>query len=211
MFWSGNLMLDDVLEQCYAFLETHPTEFIVFAVKQDHGGETVGGFQALMKAYIDKAPQYWLLTDNIPTVGQARGKLVLMRRYSDAKDLKDQAGISFIWRDQKNRDNAVFAEDSVKNERYNLIVQDRYKYDADDKWNAFLKAAEVSGGQNGRGRLALNFLSTNGNTAYGHPYKYAKKLNKKLLSVDSPKLSGWVIVDFGTADIAKRIYEENFK
>ena len=135
----------------------------------------------------------------------------MMRRYSDAKDLKAQAGISFIWRDQKNRDNTVFAEDSVKNERYNLIVQDRYKYDADDKWNAFLKAAKASGGQNGRGRLALNFLSTNGNAAYGHPYKYAKKLNKKLLSGDSPKLSGWVIVDFGTADIAKRIYEENFK
>ncbi len=211
MPWSGSLMLDDVLEQCYAFLKKYPTEFIVFAVKHDHGEETVGGFQSLMKAYIDKNPEYWLLTDNIPTVGQARGKLVLMRRYSDAMDLKSEAGISFIWKEQDNRDDTARAEEAITNGHYNLIVQDRFKYDADDKWNAFLKGNESAEGQSGRGSLVLNFLSTNGNTAYGHPYKYAKKLNKKLLSEDSPKLSGWVIVDFGTAKLARRIYNENFK
>ncbi len=211
MPWSGSLMLDDVLEQCYAFLEKYPTEFIVFAVKQDHGEETVGGFQSLMKSYIDKNPKYWLLTDNIPTVGQARGKLVLMRRYSDAKDLKTEAGISFIWKDQDNRENTSLAEESTRNGHYNLIVLDRFKYDTDDKWNAFLMGNESAEGQSGRGSLVLNFLSTNGNTAYGHPYKYAKKLNKKLLLDNSPELSGWVIVDFGTAKIARRIYNENFK
>ena len=35
MPWSDTLYLDDVLDQCYAFLKEHPTETILFVVKQD--------------------------------------------------------------------------------------------------------------------------------------------------------------------------------
>ena len=66
-------------------------------------------------------------------------------------------------------------------------------------------------GEKGRRELQVNFLSTTGDAAYGHPYYTAKKLNAKLMSDDSPELSGWVIVDFGTAEIAEKIYGYNFK
>ncbi|MBO4505875.1 MAG: hypothetical protein J5728_05570, partial [Lachnospiraceae bacterium] len=33
MPWSGDLLLSTVLDECYAFLNEHPTEFIVFAIK----------------------------------------------------------------------------------------------------------------------------------------------------------------------------------
>ncbi|MBR5968383.1 MAG: phosphatidylinositol-specific phospholipase C domain-containing protein [Lachnospiraceae bacterium] len=211
MPWSGNLMLSSVLEECYAFLDEHPTEFIVFAIKQDHGDESISDFQTLVKTYIDKDPKYWLLTDNIPTVGQARGKIVLMRRYSDALNLKTASGISYIWKEQNNRENTALAAESIRNGPYELVVQDRFKYNAGDKWEAFLKGLGYVKGEKGRRQLLVNFLSTNGDITYGHPYGTAKKLNAKLLSDFTPELTGWVIVDFGTAKMAEKIYNCNFK
>ena len=56
----------------------------------------------------------------------------------------------------------------------------------------------------------INFLSTNGTPSYGHPYKYAQVLNKRLINSDI-KLNGWVIVDFCSEKLAYRIYSENFR
>ena len=37
--WADAVTLGDVLEQCCAFLDAHPTETILFAVKHEHGDE----------------------------------------------------------------------------------------------------------------------------------------------------------------------------
>ncbi len=211
MPWSGDLMLDTVLDQCYAFLEENPTEFIIFAVKQDHGDASISDFQTLLSSYIDANPRRWLLVDNLPTVGQARGRLVLMRRYSDAMQYGNRSGISYIWKEQDNRDDTELAIDSIRNGPYLLNVQDRFKYDNEDKWNAFVKGIKAAHQSKDRRMLYVNFLSTNGDLAFGHPYLHAKPLNAKLLADECPGLDGWVITDFGTAPIAKKIYMENFK
>ena len=211
MPWSGSLMLSDVLDACYAFLEENPTEFIVFAVKQDAGDESISEFQTQLKTYIDANPRRWLLTDNLPTVGQARGKLVLFRRYSDAMKYGNRSGISYIWKEQDNRDDTELAQESIRNGPYLLTVQDRFKYDNEDKWNAFVKGITAAHQSKDRRMLFVNFLSTNGDIAFGHPYLHAKNLNARLLSDESPELDGWVITDFGTAPIAEKIYMENFK
>jgi len=211
MPWSGNLELESVLEQCYEFLEKHPTEFIIFSVKQEHGSESTESFERTMNAYAESRPEYWLLTDSIVSVGEARGKLVLMRRYADKLMLGKGSGISFIWADQKNRDDTGLAESSYDNGTYTLLVQDRFKYDPDDKWSAFLSTLEAARENADENRLFVNYLSTNGNTAYGHPYKYAKPLNSRFMSDSTTGLKGWLIVDFGTSEIAEKIYSENSK
>ena len=68
MPWSSALYLDRVLEQCYAFLREHPTETVLFAVKQEHGDERVADFQTLLSSYIDRDRSMWLLTSAMPTV-----------------------------------------------------------------------------------------------------------------------------------------------
>lgn len=200
------LGLDTVLKQCYDFLEKHPTETVVFCVKQEHGDEPVAQFETVLDAIISKDPSYWLRGDSIPTVGQARGKLVLLRRYDDEAGLGKASGLPVLWADQGGREDPT--KNAVKEEGngYTLWVQDRYKYETGEKWAAF--TAGLAAASSGKDAIALHFLSTNGSPTFGHPYKYAAALNKKL-NGDSVKLDGWIIVDFASAKTAARIYREN--
>ena len=102
--------------------------------------------------------------------------------------------------------------DTYTNSNFTLIVQDRYKYSAKNKWEVFTKCLEV---ESNNSTLVLNFLSTNGTPAYGHPYKYASKLNKILLKTDlgeykQNKDGCWILVDFSNALLAQKIIELNY-
>lgn len=205
--WSASLDLQDVLDQCYAFLDEHPSETILFAVKQEHGDESVAEFQNLLDAYVSAAPDMWLLTDEMPTLDDARGKLVLLRRYADEGSFGAQGGLSLIWEDQKGNDNFALNTVSSDNGSYTLWVQDRFEYDTEHKWTAFLGGLRTAPGSDQE--CYLNFLSTKGTAAYGHPYRYAGTLNARLLDQTLSQGSGWIVVDFGTAEIARHIYSAN--
>ena len=60
--------------------------------------------------------------------------------------------------------------------------------------------------------MFLNFVSTAGDGKIGHPKGYAKALNTLLMEYElKPETSyGVIIVDFGTADLARHIYYSNF-
>lgn len=209
--WSDALYIGKVLQQCYDFLDAHPTETVVFAVKQEHGGLSDGAFESDLDAVIRSVYERsdrWLLTDHIPTVGEARGKLVLMRRYEDAAGLGAESGIPLLWEDQGGHDDVSLNTVASDNGSYTLWVQDRFKYDLGDKWAAF--TAGMAAGETGADAASVNFLSTNGTAAYGHPYKYAKDLNARLAALPQSQLRGWVIVDFAAAPLAEHIYGANF-
>ena len=207
--WSGRLYLDAVLEQCRDFLRAHPTEAVVFAVKQEHGDESVAEFERLLDRYCTDAEMkdFFLLTDRIPTLGEARGRLVLMRRYEDAAGLGAAGGIPLLWDDQGGREDTSLHTAAHDNGSYHLYVQDRYKYGDTDKWKAFLGG--MAAGETGADAVSINFLSTNGTAAYGHPYAHAKALNDALLSWDNSVLRGWIVVDFASPKLAERIWSRN--
>ena len=204
----GTLYLDEVLAQCYVFLDVHPTETVIFAVKQEHGDESVAAFEALLNAYVQDSSAHWLLTDTIPTLGEARGKLVLMRRYEDEAGLGATAGIPLLWPNQNGHEDTSLNTAVTDNGSYRLWVQDRYEYDAEDKWAAFTAGIEQNGAQ--PGDIALHFLSTKGTAAYGHPYGFARALNARLAETPPDAISGWIVLDFFSAPLAAQIYETNF-
>lgn len=204
----SSLKLDDVLAECCDFLDAHPTETVVFAVKQEHGALSVAAFESLLDAAVRENESYWLLTDSMPTLGEARGKLVLLRRYEDAAGLGARAGIPFLWESQKGHDDASRNLAVENNGSYDLLVQDRYEYGAEDKWNAFTAGMEAARDR-GETDVALHFLSTKGTLAYGHPWCFAHDLNERLIRANLA-LDGWVIVDFASAPLAERIYGCNF-
>ena len=204
--FAGSLYLDAVLDQCAGFLDEHPTETILFAVKHEHGDESTEAFHGVLEGVLSKYSSYLLKTDGIPTVGEARGKIVVLLRY-DAKASEGDAWLSFNWNEHDYANNFASDPYPANNGTYTLWVQDRYKLDAEEKWETFTKV--LSAGSTGPGDVLIDYLSTNGTPAYGHPYKYAKDLNARLLSFDGA-LDGWVIVDFGTPSLAARIYKENF-
>ena len=210
---SGKLRLDSVLAQCYAFLDLHPHETVVFTVSRENGDESVSSFENLLNSYVSQDPEYWLLTDAIPTLGEARGKLVLMRRYPDAAGLGTASGIPAYWEDQSGFDDPDLNYERCVAENITLWVQDRYEFDSSEKWLAFLTTLGTCPADYDRGELCINFLSTKGTLTYGHPYGYAKTLNGQLsaLAEKSGSPNGWIILDFGTPELAQRIYSANFE
>lgn len=206
--WSDRLMLEDVLEDCYAFLSAHPTETVIFAVKQEHGGESVAEFQRVLDRYIQENAERWYLGSELPSLGEARGRLVLLRRYDDEAELGRNAGIALIWPNQNGYDDPAraFSSESCSVGSLTLAVQDRYEYDEEEKWAAFCAEADNPDA------VALRFLSTKGHMTFGHPYRYAKELNPRLLALcENQDISlGWMVIDFGNARLASAIYEQNF-
>ena len=206
---SAPLDLDALLEQCYAFLTEHPTETVIFAVKQEHGDESVKEFETALATTIDRDADFWLLTDRIPTLGEARGKLVLMRRYEDEAGFGARAGIPLLWPDQKGHEDTSLNTAMTDNGSYDLWVQDRFEYDEEDKWNAFLGGMRDA--EAGTEDLEIHFLSTKGSASYGHPFAFAKKLNSRLMAWEPEPGCGWIIVDFVSAPLAEQIYSVNFR
>ena len=203
------LYLDDMLRECYAFVVQHPTETVLFAVKQEHGEESVETFETMLDAYLREHPDFWLLTDTIPTLGEARGKLVLLRRYPDAAGLGERAGIPLAWESQSGHDDVSMNVTAEEQGGFTLWVQDRYEYAIEDKWAAFLLGMAESRERRGEGDIALHFLSTKGTAAYGHPYAFARALNARVS--EQASFDGWVVLDFLSAPLAERIYAVNFR
>ncbi|MDE6589016.1 MAG: phosphatidylinositol-specific phospholipase C domain-containing protein [Oscillospiraceae bacterium] len=206
--WSERLMLEDVLEDCYAFLSAHPTETVIFAVKQEYGDESVAEFQSILDRYIQVDKEHWYLGSELPSLGEARGRLILLRRYDDEVGLGVDAGIALIWPNQNGYDDPVraFSTEGCFVGSRTLAVQDRYEYDEEEKWAAFRAGADDPDA------VVLRFLSTKGHMTFGHPYRYAKELNLRLLILceDQDISLGWTVIDFGNAQLASAIYEQNF-
>lgn len=209
-YFSKKLTFEDIAIQCEKFLIENPSETILFVVKQEHGNESVQEFQNLLSESIGPHSRYWLLTDTIPTLKEARGKIVLFRRYNDEAQLGIKSGIGFNWVNQDGHVDTTKSAAINENLSCTIFVQDRYEYNAKDKWNAFTADIGKIPHTRGTGICYLNFLSTKGTLPYGHPYKYARRLNKKLYNTDLQGFLGWVIVDFGSAELAKKIYSRNF-
>ena len=128
-----------------------------------------------------------------------------MRRYADEAGLGEDAGIPLLWANQNGHEDTGLNTVREEQEGYTLWVQDRYEYDTEDKWDAFTAGLEKAG--DGEGELAIHFLSTKGTAAYGHPWSFAKELDARLEGLQD--LSGWIVVDYGSAALAEAIYRQN--
>ena len=78
-----NQTYDEVLATLFAFLDENPTETIIASVKEEAtpNGNT-RSFEATFAAYLAQAPGRWHLDPAVPRLGDVRGKVVLLRRFS---------------------------------------------------------------------------------------------------------------------------------
>lgn len=211
--FARTLTLADVLKDVYAFLNEHPSETVILCMKAENSKDDVAAVQKALYEMIDQAPERWYLKNVIPTMGAVRGKIVLATRFDNKLQVgSDRCGLYFGWADQGDR--TVLANptaDSVINGRETLCVQDRYNYDVDDKITAIHTCLDNSRAADDT--FFLNFTSTSGSGAVGHPKEYAKDINLDLYAYEweAGKAYGVVIVDFGPKKIAEKIYGTNFQ
>ena len=120
-----NMNFTDVLNATIGFLNSNPGETVIMSVKEEHtpSGNT-RSFEATFDSYVAQNPSKWHLGSGIPTLTQARGKIVLFRRFGASSTPK---GINASnW-----PDNTTFSTGGT------LRVQDRYNVSNNDsKWAA---------------------------------------------------------------------------
>ena len=211
MSWfSGAITFEDTLQKAYAFLDKHQTETLLFLVK-DEDEKKPEEFSKLFFDAVNENTDRWYLDNAIPALGQARGKIVLCNRFSSGSDTAVGGnGLYFSWEPQDNREVVDLPyTQSVISGNEKLWVQDRYRYNVAQKWDAVTDTFENC--QADEETISLNFVSTRGSSSFGSHRYYSYRLNQKLNDYDLTVGTsyGIVVVDYGTAKIARHIFEVN--
>lgn len=98
---TGSKHLRPLLQDLYRFLESNPSETIIVSIKREGTGKATDGQMArhLKRDYVDARPDRWWTEAEIPTLGLARGKLVLIRRFDTDDDMRSWAIDAHQWPD----------------------------------------------------------------------------------------------------------------
>ena len=148
------LPFKDIVSTVDGFLKKHPSEFLIVSVKEDASAQNQHAtFEGALKAEITSS---WRTEETLPaTVGEARGKAVLLSRYANST-----IGIPAYegWKDS--------ASFTLPNDIY---VQDTYKTDVETKKSQITSCFNEAGHA-----LKINFLS--GYSPSGFPPSYAPSI-----------------------------------
>ncbi|KJE19288.1 phosphatidylinositol-specific phospholipase C-like protein [Frankia torreyi] len=101
-----SIMFGDVQQKCADFLSSHPSEFILMRVKQEYSNESDETFREIFNNRYLRS--YYYTDGDIPTVGQARGKIVLLG------DVAGLGGINYGGPDLVIQDDWGNSDPSVK-------------------------------------------------------------------------------------------------
>lgn len=123
------LTLDHILNESVSFLETNPTETVVLIVKSD-AGSIKGLVHALAGFMKDNANFVWT-GGGIPSMGEARGKIVFLRRFdvdtASADGVPEEwFGLNLKTWDDYDYMNQKRAIEIYKEDGYQVYVQDAY-------------------------------------------------------------------------------------
>ncbi|KAK45776.1 phosphatidylinositol diacylglycerol-lyase [Caballeronia jiangsuensis] len=150
------LMFEDVIAVCAAFLARHPGECIVMSVKDECGSrDCTRSFAQTFGSYVrHHAGPRWYLDETIPSLGEVRGAIVLLRRFASESAL----GIDLsAWPENDTFElNLPTAAFSIQDE-YRVPVRASIDY----KFRV-IEALLVHTGRSSLGRWMINFCSGTG-------------------------------------------------
>ena len=199
----------EVLEVCRSFLRDNPEETLILSIKQDRGIINRWFFPPFYDKYIRGGEADWYLENRVPTLGECRGKLVLMRRCRVWKNFYKTAegGLNFsFWPDQARK--RMTAKRVILNKNEKAVVQDRYGLDPERKWQCvrnYLDTAVTS-----ENELAVHFISTSAKTD-GTLVGTAEYINAEFMKYDLKAKTGWIICDFPTEELIEKIMMSNIE
>ncbi len=139
-----HLNFEDILNDCRNFLKDNPSETILMSVKDEYEPEnnSISYEQAFLNYYnidlINKNNKpvntLWYTQNLIPKLGDVRGKIVLLRRFSLDNNTKS-LGINMSF-----RDNQSFKFSFQSNPKQTLVCEDLYNpKDLSEKLEAIKK------------------------------------------------------------------------
>ncbi|KAH0137643.1 PLC-like phosphodiesterase, partial [Aureobasidium melanogenum] len=119
------LKLSDFLASMYTFLQKHPKEAIIIQLKQDRKDEaSTRPFSQLVLNLMHEHTKYWRLETTTPTLGELRGRIQLLRRFSTFQHQQFTTGIDVTrWPDNPPLPFTVRTRVGV-----HLTIQDHYSF-----------------------------------------------------------------------------------
>lgn len=176
----------EVRDQCEAFLKANPSECILMSVKEEYIAKgNTRGFGETFRAYLQGHEKFWYTQKNVPTLQQARGKIVLISRNQEVSGIP--------WK--------------------SLSVQDKYKVSGAkqiaEKWQ-LIKNKFKSSRLDRTNTLYVNFCS--GASFWSPPNVVSKVINRSLekyLELGGKKRLGNVLLDFPSKSLIQQVYSSN--
>ncbi len=201
-----DLNFTQVLESCSSFLSEHPDEVILMSIKQEDDNNA--GFPSAIANVIAQNPDLWYTANKLPTLGEVRGKIVLIRRYTDAS-----IGINCAngWADSTS---------FTMNNGVSMKVQDYYNIGSSSnlntKWDKIVALANDASKSDKT--LCINFTSGYTSTSIlgisiPNITTVSNNINPKLLTYfeELPQGGyGTYPIDFITPEIASALIATNF-
>lgn len=87
---TGNKYFRDLYNECRKFLDEHPSETLIMSLKREGPGKgTDEQLSRILKDHYTN-PEQWWTRPRVPHLGEARGKIVLVRRFNLDEPLKHE-------------------------------------------------------------------------------------------------------------------------
>lgn len=89
---TGNKVFRELYDDVLKFLRENPSETLVMSLKREGSGKgTDEQLSHILKKHYTN-PQQWFTQPRVPKLSEARGKIVLVRRFNNAPELKGEWG-----------------------------------------------------------------------------------------------------------------------
>lgn len=216
--WGKKLNLKQILDTSGEFLHAHPTETIVMKVGPN-GGSTPGLIRALAE-YMRTNPELFWQQGRVPTMGEARGKIVLVSCFAvNSKDIAGMGGVEVSWFGPQLEDWGDYDYSATKglvdisgDSGYRIYVQDAYNELSASKEKYIEGAINDSSGNTIPGNAYIwNFTTS----ALGFPLELTRDINAWMWAnsnsggLFSRGRMGMVLLNFSDIMLTRRIYQSN--
>lgn len=214
---------EEALQTVADFLHKNPGESVVVSIKNEGGGDDAK-FQKAVEGLMSKVaggPASNLVLgskDTVPTLEQAQGKIVLVRRYA-APDSATKAPLGIDatagWPNGTSEPTGVTANGR-------LHVEDHYNnFDGsgtnqEEKWRDVRGALDHSASDSGPDVLHLAFSSATGTSPFGNPTweaipSFSDPINRQLIDYAATHQTrlGIVAVDRADPDVIRALINTN--
>ena len=212
----SDLTLQSILNTSLGFLEKHKSETVILTVKSD-AGSTIGLEHAVAE-FIEKNKDKVYSGGNIPSMKEARGKIIFLRRFNLTKNYESSVeramGFNLAnWDDIKYKDYkyAYKLYDDGKNHVY---IQDAYNTYGSEKWPYILETMKQTTGQDTSHPIEYNSWVFNYTScSRGAPLGLTQEINPRLFKdedncIDN-RFLGTVMLNFIDDPMSRLIYETN--
>lgn len=212
----SDLTLQSILNTSLGFLEKHKSETVILTVKPD-AGSTIGLEHAVAE-FIEKNKDKVYSGGDIPSMKEARGKIIFLRRFNLTKNYESSVeramGFNLTnWDDIKYKDYkyAYKLYDDGKNHVY---IQDAYNTYGSEKWPYILETMKQTTGQDTSHPIEYNSWVFNYTScSQGAPLGLTQEINPRLFKdedncIDN-RFLGTVMLNFIDEPMSRLIYETN--